>query len=125
MLIVSKTVEIGAKRGMYQMQNSFFLPRPGFFARLAVGVCLFVIVVLAMSSMGMLGSSIAHADGGQANFALQPVLYDPSNPVTKSYFVFDSKPGTVVKSNVRVTNTGTARGSAILYPVDATTGPTS
>jgi Bacterial protein of unknown function (DUF916)/Protein of unknown function C-terminal (DUF3324) len=110
---------------MYQMQNSFFLPRTGFFARLTMGVCLFVMVVLGMSLTGIPGFSIAHADGGQANFALQPVLYDPSNPVTKSYFVFDSKPGIVVKSNVRVTNTGTARGSAILYPVDATTGQTS
>jgi len=107
------------------MQNSFFLPRSGFFARLAVGVCLLVMLVLGVSLTGILGFSIAHADGGQANFALKPVLYDPSNPVTQSYFVFDSKPGIVVKSSVRVTNTGTARGSVSLYTVDATTGQTS
>src|SRR5258708_7339260 len=123
--MVSKTVETVAKRGIYQMQNSFFLPRSGVFARLAVGVCLFVMVVFGISLTGILSSSIAHADGGQPNFAVQPVLYDPSNPVTRSYFVFESNPGVVVKSNVRVTNTGTARGSAILYPVDATTGQTS
>src|SRR6266849_8422790 len=125
MIIVSKTLETLAKRGMYQMQNSFFLPRTGFFARLAVGVCLLVIVVLGMSLTGILGSSTAHADGGQANFGLEPVLYDPSNPLTESYFIFDSKPGIVLKSSVRVTNTGTTRGSASLYPVDATTGQTS
>jgi hypothetical protein len=90
-----------------------------------VGVCLLVMLVLGVSLTGILGFSIAHADGGQANFALKPVLYDPSNPVTQSYFVFDSKPGIVVKSSVRVTNTGTARGSVSLYTVDATTGQTS
>ena len=71
------------------------------------------------------GFSVAHADGGQANFALQPVYYDPSQPLTKSYFIFDGTPGIVVKSQVRVTNTGTAKGSVALYPVDATTGQTS
>jgi hypothetical protein len=90
-----------------------------------VGVCLLIMVILSVLLTGTLGSSIAHADSGQANFALQPVLFDPSNPLTESYFIFDSKPGTVITSRVRVTNSGTARGSAILYPVDATTGQTS
>jgi hypothetical protein len=69
--------------------------------------------------------SPAHADSGAASFSLQPVYYNPSNPVTKSYFVFSSKPGQVVKSSIRVTNTGTTTGTASLYPVDATTGQTS
>src|SRR6266705_1828981 len=107
------------------MQKSLFLLRSGFFARFAVGVCLLIMVLLGVSLTGVLGSSIAHADGGQANFSLQPVLYDPANPLTQSYFIFDSKPGIVVKSRVRVTNTGTATGSVSLYPVDATTGQTS
>jgi hypothetical protein len=107
------------------MQNSICFPRSGLFARLAVGVCLLIMVILSVLLTGTLGSSIAHADSGQANFALQPVLFDPSNPLTESYFIFDSKPGTVITSRVRVTNSGTARGSAILYPVDATTGQTS
>src|SRR6184192_581415 len=98
------------------MQNSFFLPCTGFFARLAVGVCLFVMIVLSMSLTGILGFSSAHAATGQANFALQPVLYDPSNPVTKSYFVFDSKPGTILHNRVRVTNNGTMAGTVSLYP---------
>src|SRR5438045_2971522 len=107
------------------MQNSCFFPRSGLFARLAVGIGLLVIVVVGVSLEAILGFSIAHADGGQANFGLEPVLYDPSNPLTASYFIFDSKPGIVLKSSVRVSNTGTARGSANLYPVDATTGQTS
>ena len=107
------------------MQNSLFLPHARIGARLAMGICLFVTVVFGMVLMGGPGFSIAHADSGTANFALRPVYYDPANPVTQSYFVFDSKPGTLEKSTVRVTNTGTARGSVSLYPVDATTGQTS
>lgn len=107
------------------MQKSFFLPRSEFFTRLTVGICIFIMVVLGVSLIGIRGSSIAHAASGQANFSLQPVLYDPSNPLTQSYFIFDSKPGIVINSRVRVTNTGTARGSVSLYPVDATTGQTS
>ena len=107
------------------MPSSFFLQRPGFFARLIMGAFLFLTVIVAGSLIGTLGSSVAHADSGQANFALQPVLFDPSNPLTESYFIFDSKPGTLITSHVRVTNSGTAKGSASLYPVDATTGQTS
>src|SRR5438874_2487870 len=118
MIIVIKTVEIVANQRMYLMQNSFFLPQRGLLGRLAVGACLLMIIVLGVSLELALGFSIARADGGQANFGLQPVLFDPSNPLTKSYFIFDSKPGIVVKSSVRVTNTGTAKGSVNLYPVD-------
>lgn len=107
------------------MQNSLFFFRPGFFARLIMGVFLCITIILGVSLVETCSSSIALADSGQANFALQPVLFDPSNPLTESYFIFDSKPGTVITSRVRVTNSGTATGSAILYPVDATTGQTS
>src|SRR5438270_14018842 len=107
------------------MQKLLFLPRSAFFARLGVGVCLLIVVLLGVSLTGIRGSSSAHADSGQANFALQPVLYDPSNPLTKSYFIFDSKTGAVINSQVRVTNTGTVKGSVALYPVDASTGQTS
>ena len=107
------------------MRDSWFLPHPGVLRRLLPGVCLLVMVIMGISLETALGFSVARADGGQANFALQPVYYDPSQPLTKSYFIFDSKPGVVLKSQVRVTNTGAAKGSVGLYPVDATTGQTS
>jgi WxL interacting protein linking bacterial and host surfaces len=107
------------------MQNSRFFSRSRFFASLTMGTFLFIVIILGVSLVGTLGSSVAHADSGQANFALQPVLFDPSNPLTESYFIFDSKPATIITSHVRVTNSGTAKGSASLYPVDATTGQTS
>src|SRR5215831_4798681 len=106
------------------MKNSNFFQSPGFFGRLIFGSLLCVTILLGLSLLDTHSSPIAHADGGQANFALQPVLYDPSNPLTESYFIFDSKPGIVITSRVRVTNSGTATGSALLYPVDATTGQT-
>src|SRR2546426_4106423 len=102
-------------RRMRVMQNSFSFPRLEVLSRLVVGACLLIMIVLAVSLEAAHGVSVAHADSGQANFALQPVLYDPSEPATQAYFIFDNKPGIVIKSNVRVTNTGTARGSAILY----------
>jgi hypothetical protein len=80
---------------------------------------------LAVLVVGPFAFSIAHASGGEAQFGLQPVSYDRSNPLTQSYFILDSQPGVVVNRSVRVTNSGTAMGIVSLYPVDATTGQTS
>ena len=108
------------------MQNSFALRDSRGFSRLVTGTILLVIIMLTVMLEASSGFSIAHAAGRrEPQFGLQPVLYDPSNALTKSYFIFDSKPGIVVKSRVRVINSGTARGSVSLYPVDATTGQTS
>lgn len=81
-------------------------------------------IVLA-AGIGGLGGRAARADGGGASFALQPVTYDRAQPATQSYFIFDSRPGAAIDSQVRVTNSGTAAGSVQLYGVDATTGQTS
>ena len=72
----------------------------------------------------VLVATSAAADG-QASFAVKPVVYDPALPATKSYFIIKAKPGAVIAEKVRVVNTGTAAGTAYLYPVDATTGQTS
>lgn len=94
--------------------------RFGFLPKSIVGA-LIIVALLA----GAFGSSPAHAADGKPNFGLRPVLYDASNPATKSYFVFDSHPGMILYNRVRVTNSGTATGTAALYAVDATTGQTS
>src|SRR5713226_3530197 len=109
---------IRQRNKLLQATLAFFFLRSGFFFRLVMGAFLFIILILGMLLAAPFGFSIAHAAGGEAQFGLQPVLYDPSNPLTKSYFIFDSKPGIVEKSSVRVTNSGTARGSVGLYPVD-------
>jgi hypothetical protein len=67
----------------------------------------------------------AGAAGGQASFAVKPVKYDPALSATKSYFILQAKRGAVISDQVRVVNTGSATGTAFLYPVDATTGQTS
>lgn len=65
----------------------------------------------------------ARADGGMAQFSIRPVT--PSAATSAApYFVFDLQAGATVHSQARITNTGTARGSVALYPVDATTGQT-
>jgi WxL Interacting Protein, peptidoglycan binding domain/WxL Interacting Protein, host binding domain len=107
------------------MKNLFSFHRSGFFYRRLMGLCVLSILVLGVMQAAPFGLGTVHAAGGAAEFGLQPVLYDPSNPLTKSYFIFDSKPGVVISSRVRVTNVGTASGSVSLYPVDATTGQTS
>ena len=68
---------------------------------------------------------IAHADNGGAKFALKPLFYDPSQPLTQTYFIFDTKPGSVIQSRVMVSNAGTVTGTAHLFVVDATTAQTS
>ncbi len=75
-----------------------------------------------LSSLGVL---TAHADGGSASFSMQPLHADPTNPVTKSYFVLNSEAGTTQQNGIRVTNTGSATGTVTLYAVDATTGQNS
>src|SRR5213080_1886070 len=107
------------------MQNQFCLSPSRFFSRLVMGTFLLTMLVWGVTLQVSLGFSVAHASSGGPLFALQPVYYDPSNALTKSYFIFDSKPGAVVKSSVRVTNVGTEKGNVSLYPVDATTGQTS
>ena len=64
-------------------------------------------------------------NGARASFSLVPVTSDPARPATQSYFIYDAAPGRTITDEVRITNDGTAAGTVRLYPVDATTGPTS
>ena len=102
------------------MQKLMYFPFASRFSRLLMGIILLIIFV-----SGVVGIPNAHAAGGQASFSMQPVNSDPSNPLTRSYFIFDGKPRVVETNSIRVTNTGTLVGTALLYPVDATTAQTS
>jgi hypothetical protein len=53
------------------------------------------------------------------------VHYRPALSETKSYFVFDARPGRTIRNTVRVTNVGNLTGTVKLYAVDGTTGRTS
>jgi hypothetical protein len=86
----------------------------------------FLLAAVAALGIGLAGAGGAHADdGGGASFALQPVTFDRAQPATQSYFIFDSRPGVTIDSQVRVSNRGDAAGTVRLYGVDATTGQTS
>ena len=84
------------------------------------------LVALVIGLAGALvpaASSATPAD--QPVFAVKPVTYDPKVPVTKSYFVLDARPGTVIHDRVEIVNKGDVAGRAFLYTVDATTGETT
>lgn len=83
------------------------------------------LILAAAALLGALACANASAAPGQAVFALHPEHYDPGLRVTESYFVAHAHPGASLTNAVRVVNTGTAAGTALLYPVDATTGQTS
>ncbi len=85
----------------------------------------FLVVAALLSGAVTLLATPADAAGGQASFAVKPVLFDPALPATKSYFIVQAKPGDVIADKVTVANTGTSTGTAYLYAVDATTGQTS
>jgi hypothetical protein len=70
-------------------------------------------------------SAPIHVAASGPSIGLQPAFFDPHNLLTRSYFIFDTKPGSHFKSAVRVSNTGTTAGHASLYGTDATTGATS
>lgn len=114
-----------SSEGMGSMGRSSFSPRTWLLARWQCGVFLLTLLLAQGPLLVHLGPPLAYADGGQADFSLQPVHYDPSEPLTMSYFIFDAQPAVVLNSAVRVTNTGTQTGTASLYPVDAATGQTS
>ncbi len=84
-----------------------------------------LVVLLTLVTLTLAASHTARADGRTASFSLKPVQQDPANPATSSYFVLNAQAGSVLHEQVRVSNTGGARGSAALYGVDATTGQTS
>ena len=102
------------------MPNSFSLPNSRFRSPLAVGAL--IIIVLLLRGLGF---STAHADGGVANFDLQPVIDALSTAKVRSYFILDARPGNTMQGSIQVTNSGTATGTVSLYGVDATTGQTS
>ena len=85
----------------------------------------FLCVAALVSGAATLYAPPALGAGGQASFAVKPVLYDPALTATKSYFIMRAKAGDVIADKVRVVNTGTTAGTAYLYVVDATTGQTS
>jgi hypothetical protein len=87
----------------------------------AAGRALRALGVVA-AALALTPISAAHAAPAPgAAFTLQPA----GGARTSSYFVLKARPGATITRAVRVTNVGARPGTALLYPVDATTGRTT
>jgi WxL Interacting Protein, peptidoglycan binding domain len=78
--------------------------------------CCLLALALVFSVLVLTLAAGAAAVGGQASFSLQP-----SPPRTPAYFIFAAKQGQRLGGTVQLANVGSATGTALLYPVDATT----
>jgi hypothetical protein len=107
---------------MNQQRATFFVDR--IHKILLKILCGMTLCLAAFSVMGMSTAPIAIASTGPS-IGLQPAYFDPQNPITRSYFIFNTTPGAHFKSAIRVSNTGLVAGRATLYSTDATTGATS
>jgi hypothetical protein len=58
-------------------------------------------------------------------FSASPATYDPSDPITRSYFRPVAAPGSTLGEGVVVTNNGDTPLDLYVYPVDGLTGATS
>ncbi len=96
--------------------HPYFLPRKVIFR-----ITYMLLLLLIATCMKISVRSPISAAGGTASFSIQPGIFDSKNPLTKSYFIFNSNPSMHVSSRVHVVNTGTARGTVNIYAVDATT----
>ncbi len=82
-----------------------------------------ILFLAAICCIGI--SAPAHAAGGVPVIGIKPAYFNPNDPISRAYFIFNSKPGAHIQDAVRVTNSGTVAGRATLYGADATTGATS
>lgn len=85
---------------------------------------IFLFVIVSASGLCLPAFALSQA-GGQAFIGMRPAPRDPLQPVTRSYYVYNSTPGAILHDQLLIANTGTAPGIVDLYGVDATTGATS
>ncbi|HLX58516.1 MAG TPA: DUF916 domain-containing protein [Ktedonobacteraceae bacterium] len=88
-------------------------------------IAVFCCTALFAGTGFMAFGSNAQAAAGEPVFSLQPVIYGPAVTEASSYFAIAAARGESVQEKVRVTNAGSATGTARLSPVDATTAPSS
>jgi hypothetical protein len=75
--------------------------------------------LLALAVLALSQSASAASPPAYSSFSIRPVSG------TTGYFVLDGNRGDRLVGSFRVVNTGTKAGTALLHPVDATTGVTS
>ncbi len=80
---------------------------------------------IAFASDGQIWLHRSYGQGeggtGEPRFSLAPAYYDPSDPASLSYFILNTRQGTLVHNALRVTNVGTQKGTVSLFAADAST----
>src|SRR5690348_752824 len=76
-------------------------------------------VVFSLGLLTIHTAGPAYAD--QGHVGAYPSNYDPSNPKTKSWFIYELKPGESKNDSITVVNNSDAQITVKVYPVDATT----
>ena len=105
------------------MRSVLAFLRCKFWRTLLIAVCCCAALFAGTGFMAF--GSHAQAAAGEPAFSLQPVISDPSATAVSSYFAIAAARGVTVQEEVRVTNAGSAAGTAMLSPVDAATAPAS
>ncbi|HLG64702.1 MAG TPA: DUF916 domain-containing protein [Ktedonosporobacter sp.] len=82
-------------------------------------------IVMLLVTLAATRISVVQASGGIAHFSIQPTFQGIYRGSARANFVYNSHPGAKLYDAIHVTNTGTARGTVNLYPVDGTTLQTS
>ncbi|MBA2394276.1 MAG: DUF916 domain-containing protein [Ktedonobacteraceae bacterium] len=91
------------------------------------GAALLIVVVLGILSVLAPGRALARNSWVAHNpiFSIMPFYSHKTNQLPRSYFIYNLQPDGQIQDYVQVKNTGTARGSVKLHPVDAFTAQTS
>jgi hypothetical protein len=89
------------------------------------GICSVAFFFAVICCVGRSTPAHAYAAGGTPILGIQPAYFDPKDPISRAYFIFNSHSGALIQNAVRVTNSGSVTGHATLYGTDATTGTTS
>lgn len=81
-------------------------------------ICFLFLVLLA--SLSFVPKALA-APAPEGDFGAYPTRFDPDNPRTKSWFIYELKPGATKEDSITVVNNSERELTIKIYPVDATT----
>lgn len=79
----------------------------------------------AMRAAAVVAAAMAATPAGAHAAGLTVSLTPIGAAGAKGYFIYSARPGSRITGQVAVVNTSSARGTVLLYPVDATTGQTT
>jgi hypothetical protein len=101
------------------MCASYFFSSRWTFSRSLVGTLITILLLLEA-----LGAGIAHAANGNAQFSIEPTFFPQYQVTPRAYFIYHNRPTALIEDSIHIKNSGSARGTADLYVVDATTSQT-